>query len=61
VGLGREKTERRKAAKAQRMNPSVDPTDSSTGRFAEKNKKRRKRPEGAFEVERFSPEDCNRE
>jgi hypothetical protein len=26
LGLGREKTQRRKAAKAQRINPSVDPT-----------------------------------
>jgi hypothetical protein len=41
-GSDRRKTQRRKAAKAQRMNPSADLTIHRQSGFAEKNKKRRK-------------------
>jgi hypothetical protein len=60
--LGREKTQRRKSAKAQRINPSVDPT-GFTDRpvLPKKTKKDEKGRTAAFEVERFSPEDSNRE
>jgi hypothetical protein len=59
VGTLAGETQGRQGAKE---NPSGDPS-GFTDRlvFAEKNKKRRKKPECAFEVERFSPEDCNRQ
>jgi hypothetical protein len=61
-GLGGRKRNDAKAAKAQRINPSVDPTGFTDRPVLPKKTKRdEKGRTAALEVERFSPEDSNRE